>query len=211
VSTTALPRGSREIVEHLTRMFPDLFVNDDEKQRQLTTLIGEQFAFTFGLSWGNKKRTGLSDDFRSKDSIAVQEDDGTISVWDMFSSGLDILVHDGDLPVAGSHANLPPSEAVFIPCEPKNHLGGNPLPGETPEPPSADLEARVESLEDFRATQRIVNEQTRDADDLRGRQIAVLTERIAKLEADVAKPLRVVGRTGDKYAHSHPIALEVQR
>lgn len=208
MSTTALPQGSREIIEHLCRLFPDLFVNEDEKQRVLTQKIGEQFAFTFGDRWGNKKRAGLSDDFRSKDSIAVREDDGTISVWDMFSSGLDILVHDGDLPVPGSHANLPPSEAAFIPCEPINHLAGNPLPGETPpEPGEADLEDRVESLEEFRTTQRIVNEQTRDADDDAQRKIAALTKRLDAVEAELAKRLvtRPGARTADKWGHSHPV------
>ena len=122
--STPFPSGGRAIVEKMAAQFPALFVNDDEKQRQLTTKIGEQFAFTFGSQWGNKKRANLSDDFRSKDSIAVREADGTTSVWDMFSSGMAILVNDGDLPVPGSHANLPPSEAAFMPCTPVNHLNG---------------------------------------------------------------------------------------
>jgi hypothetical protein len=122
--STPFPTGGRAIIEKMTAQFPGLFVNDDDKQRQLTTKIGEQFAFAFGPQWGNKKRANLSDDFRSKDSIAVREADGTTSVWDMFSSGLAILVNDGDLPVPGSHANLPPSEATFMPCPPVDHLNG---------------------------------------------------------------------------------------
>jgi hypothetical protein len=121
-----------------------LFVNDDEKQRQLTIKIGEQFAFTFGPKWGNKKRAGLGDEFRSKDSVAVKEPDGTTSVFDMFSSGMAILVNDGDLPASPSHANLPPSEAAFMPCQPVDHLDGpvtpNPNPNPHPEPAtSVDL------------------------------------------------------------------------
>lgn len=149
---TAFPTGGRAIVERLAAKFADLFVNDDERQRQLTIKIGEQFAFTFGPQWGNKKRAGLSDDFRSKDSIAVREPDGTTSVFDMFSSGLVILVNDGDLPTPGSHAHLPPSEATFMPCQPSDHLGNNQLPGEVPEPgetPSApgDLGPVLERLD----------------------------------------------------------------
>ena len=132
--STPFPSGGRAIVEKMAAQFPALFVNDDEKQRQLTTKIGEQFAFTFGSHWGNKKRANLSDDFRSKDSIAVREADGTTSVWDMFSSGMAILVNDGDLPVPGSHANLPPSEAAFMPCQPIDHLNGIPSPNPNPNP-----------------------------------------------------------------------------
>jgi len=132
--STPFPNGGRAIVEKMAARFPALFVNEDEKQRQLTTKIGEQFAFTFGAQWGNKKRAGLSDDFRSKDSVAVREADGTTSVWDLFSSGLAILVNDGDLPVPGSHANLPPSEATFMPCQPIDHLNGIPTPGPNPNP-----------------------------------------------------------------------------
>jgi hypothetical protein len=136
--STPFPNGGRAIIEQLAAKFPDLFVNDDTKQRQLTIKIGEQFAFTFGPKWGNKKRAGLGDEFRSKDSIAVKEPDGTTSVFDMFSSGLAILVNDGDLPESPSHANLPPSEATFMPCQPVDHLDG-PTPNPTPRPTPVDL------------------------------------------------------------------------
>jgi hypothetical protein len=132
--STPFPVGGRAIVERLAAQFPEWFVNDDEKQRQLTIKIGEQFAFTYGPQWGNKKRANLGDEFRSKDSIAVRESDHTISVFDLFSAGMAILVNDGDAP-APTHAHLPASEAAFMPCQPVNHLGGNPLPGEVPEPP----------------------------------------------------------------------------
>ena len=131
--STPFPNGGRAIIEQLAAKFPELFVNDDEKQRQLTTKIGEQFAHSYGPQWGNKKRAGLGDEFRSKDSIAVREPDGTTSVWDMFSSGMAILVNDGELPKPGTHANLPASEATFMPCQPVDHLGngstgGNGIP-----------------------------------------------------------------------------------
>ena len=122
--STPFPIGGRAIIEQLGAKFPALFVNDDDKQRELTIKIGEQFAFAFGLKWGNKKRAGLGDEFRSKDSIAVKEPDGTTSVFDMFSSGMAILVNDGDLPESPSHANLPSSEATFMPCQAVDHLNG---------------------------------------------------------------------------------------
>lgn len=153
--STPFPVGGRAIVERMAAMFPELFVNDDDQQRHLTTLIGEQFAFTYGPKWGNKKRAGLPDDFRSKDSVAVWEPDGTISVWDLFSSGMAILVNDGDLAVPGTHAHLPPSEATFINCQPVNHLGGEPLPGELPLPPSVpqpvDLTPVLAAIADLKA------------------------------------------------------------
>jgi uncharacterized coiled-coil protein SlyX len=206
MSTTAFPTGGRAIVERLAAMFPDLFVNDDDQQRQLTIKIGEQFAFSYpGRWWGNKKRAGLSDAFRSKDSIAVKEDDGTTSVWDLFSSGLAILVHDGDLPVPGTHANLPSSEAEFMPCEPVNHLGGNPLPGEVPDPPStpdtSELEARVKDLERRTSDQQ-------DLLDEQGRKLSRIALLLESARFDL-QHLRVKGRTLDKYAHSHPVDLPV--
>ena len=79
---TAFPDGGRAIIEQMVAKFPELAVNDDDIQRELTVKIGEQFRFTFGPDWGGKKRSGPAP--RSKDSIAVKEPDGTISVWDMF-------------------------------------------------------------------------------------------------------------------------------
>jgi hypothetical protein len=208
MSTTAFPTGGREIVERMTRKFPDEFVNVDEEQRKLTKKIGEQFAFVYGRTWGNKKRTGLSDDQRSKDSAAVQESDGTTSVWDMFSSGLDILVHDGDLPEPGTHANLPPSEATFIPCTPINWLGDD-VPGPEPEPPPPDpseLEARVTALEAAQAHQVGVN-------DAHEALIAALTAAHHQLEQrviELEKPLRVVGKTTATWGHQHTVNLDVR-
>ena len=139
---TAFPVGGRAIIEAMVAKFPDLAVNDDDIQRQLTIKIGEQFRYTFGERWGGKKRTGSAP--RSKDSIAVKEDDGTLSVWDMFSASVEVLPNDGDLPKPVTHAHLPPGEAEFIADEPVNHLGiEQPDPGTRPPnpgtPPPVDL------------------------------------------------------------------------
>ena len=165
--TTPFPVGGRAIVDQLVAKFPALAVNDDDLQRQLTIKIGEQFAHSYGPRWGNKKRAGLSDDFRSKDSLAVQEFDGTTSVWDLFSSSVAILVNDGDLPAPGTHANLSPGEATFMPCEAVNHLGLNePAPDPEPEPdPEIDpreirmlLTTAIVSLEEVKATVRMLTD-----------------------------------------------------
>lgn len=201
---TAFPQGGRSIVERMCAKFPELFVNDDELQRQLTIKIGQQFAFSYGPTWGGKKRAGVPDALRSKDSVAVKEADGTTSVFDMFSSSLAILVNDGDLPVVPSHSHLPPSEATFMADAPFNYLGDEPP---DPEPPSDDLEARVVALEDQVAILHAENlDQTA--------QITELAAKLAHLEQHALKDtdtLKVIGRTGDKYAHSHPVNLEVTR
>ena len=166
--TTAFPVGGRAIVEQLVAKFPALAVNDDDLQRQLTIKIGEQFAHSYGPRWGNKKRAGLSDDFRSKDSIAVQEMDGTTSVWDLFAgnASVDILVHDGAAP---HHPNLG-GDATFMPCEAVNHLGlhvpdPGPIEPDPGTPPTVDpreiqmlLTTALVSLEEVKATVRMLTD-----------------------------------------------------
>jgi hypothetical protein len=205
--TTAFPTGGREIVERMTRQYPELFVNDDDLQRKLTQRIGEQFALVYGPKWGNKKRAGLSDEHRSKDSLAVQEDDGTTSVWDMFSSGLDILVHDGDQPIPGTHANLPPSEATFMPCEPRNWLDDS--PGEPP--PASDLEDRLEALEAqaqiLVTVVKIQEEELKRQD----RRLDALEERVAEYSAEFVKTWKVVGFMAHTALRRHVLSGVVNR
>jgi len=161
---TAFPQGGRAILEQMKAKYPDLAVNEDTRQRQLIQKIGEQFAFTYGPNWGNKKRAGLSDAFRSKDSIAVQLPSGHLDIWDVFQGNAEVttLVNDGDQP---SHANLPPSEAAFMPCEPVNYLN-LPTPGTTEPTPGTEEQYRelramlttaLVSLEELKANYGLVS------------------------------------------------------
>lgn len=114
---------------------------DDDARRRDIRKVGEQLAHDLGPQWGNKKRTGLSDDLRSPDSIAFLEADLTCSVWDIQASNGAILVHAGKEP---DYPHLPQGEATFMPCDPKNHMAGNPLPGEVPDPPSTPQPPQVD-------------------------------------------------------------------
>lgn len=132
------PTGGRAIVNLL---YAGVNPQDDGARRVAIQRTGEQFAHTFGAQWGNKKRAGLGDDFRSPDSLAYQHPDGTVDVWDIQASSGAILVADGK---PADHPGLSPGEATFMPCEPKNHLDITPDPGTPPPnpgtpPPAVDL------------------------------------------------------------------------
>ena len=147
MSTTVFPTGGRSIVEQMCAKFPELHVNDDAKQRDLITKIQEQFVYQYGAAWGGKKRTGLSDADKSKDSMAYLEPSGACSVWDVFQGNTEatILVQDGTPP---NFPDLPPAEATFMPVTAHDWLGVAP----TPEPPPVDqttiddLFAKMEAL-----------------------------------------------------------------
>jgi uncharacterized coiled-coil protein SlyX len=206
---TLFPNGGRALVEAMCAKFPDLHVNEDEKQRELTERINQQMKYQFGQGWGGKVRAGLDPvQFRSKDSQAFLETDGTISVWDLFQGNADvtILVQDGAEP---DHPHLSPDEAYFIDVIARDWLAGSvPEPG-TPVPePGTDLESRVAELEAEVAAQ--------DED------IAALFARVADLEvvvsairAELAKPMKVVGPTTSAGAsflkHWHDVNLTVHR
>ena len=110
------PGRGVEIVIALYKANPQ---NDDERRVHIQRTV-EQMVYELGPNWGNKKRAGLSDAFRSPDSIAYREADGTISVWDVQASSGQILVHDGK---PADHPNLSEGEATFMPCAAVNHLG----------------------------------------------------------------------------------------
>lgn len=206
---TLFPQGGRAVVDAMCAKFPELFVNDDEKQRVLTQRIGEQFAFTFGTQWGNKKRAGLSDAFRSKDSIAALEADGTVSIWDMFqgSSPVVVLVSDGKPP---DFPNDSPANTTFMPCTPFDHLGGGGGPQPEPEPDPA-LEARVKALEDALVVQEGINQQLADTLNAQGERLNALEGRVAHVEAEFAKVWKVRGKTASSVYHQHGVDLTVTR
>jgi uncharacterized coiled-coil protein SlyX len=217
MSTTLFPIGGRDIVVRMCNKFPELHTNVDELQRQLTIRINEQFAWTFGPKWGGKVRAGLDPvTFRSKDTQAVLESDGTCSVWDLFQGNAEatILVKDGDAP---THANLGP-EAEFIPVTPFNWLEDD---GQVPEPEpppdnAHDLVERVRDLEE------VVGQQQQAIDELQhqtGRQQAQIDELLARMTALESRaltrdtPLKASGRTKAAgygfLSHGHDVDLTI--
>jgi uncharacterized coiled-coil protein SlyX len=205
---TVFPNGGRALVEAMCAKFPDLHVNEDEKQRQLTQRINEQMKYQFGQGWGGKVRAGLDPvQFRSKDSQAFLESDGTISVWDLFqgAEGAPILVQDGDAP---THPNLSSSDHKFIDVIARDWLDGAvepiPDPGEPPPNPGTDLEPRVAALE----AENVAQQQQLDG---LAAVVSALVARVNALEAELAKPLKVVGKTESTWGHQHMVRLDVGR
>jgi hypothetical protein len=150
------PQRGIEIVQALYKASPQ----DDAARRRDIQKVGEQMAHDLGPQWGNKKRAGVSDDLRSPDSIAFLEADRTCSVWDIQASSGAILVHADKPP---DYPHLPMGEATFLPCDPKNHLAGNPLPGEVPDPPSTpqpvDLSPVLQALAELKGVvQQLVDQ-----------------------------------------------------
>jgi hypothetical protein len=148
MSTTVFPTGGRSTVEQMCAKFPELHVNDDAKQRELITKIQEQFVHQYGAKWGGKKRTGLSDADKSKDSMAFLEPAGTCSTWDTFQGNTEatILVHDGTPP---DFPDMPPADATFMAVTAHDWLG---VEVETVPPPVAqtdvdDIYAMLEVLQ----------------------------------------------------------------
>jgi hypothetical protein len=113
---------------------------DEPARKRDIQLVGEQMCFDLGNRWGNKKRSGTDDSFRSADSIAYLEEDNSVSVWDIQSSSGVILVSAGSPP---TYPNIPPSEAAFMPCVPINHMGGD---GGEPEPIPPDINAKLDLI-----------------------------------------------------------------
>jgi hypothetical protein len=206
---TVFPNGGRALVEAMCAKFPELHVNEDEKQRQLTQRINEQMKYQFGQGWGGKVRAGLDPvQFRSKDSQAYLEHDGTISVWDLFqgAEGAPILVQDGDAP---THPNLSSSDHKFIDVIARDWLDGavEPIPdpgNPPPNPGTPDLEPRVAALE----AENVAQQQQLDG---LAAVVSALVARVNALEAELAKPLKVVGKTESTWGHQHMVRLDVGR
>ena len=136
---------------------------DDAARRVAIQRTCEQVVFELGTQWGNKKRAGLGDEFRSPDSIAYLEPSGAVSVWDVQSSSGAILVSAGKPP---DHPHLPPSEAAFMPCAPVNHLSTlappiDNLPPPIDNPPHVDL-SRLETKIDV-LTERLIAHEAAEA------------------------------------------------
>jgi hypothetical protein len=152
MSTAVIPNGGRSVVEQLCERFPELHVNDDEKQRELTTRIQQQFVYQWGGRWGGKKRTGVDDSLKSKDSLAFWEGTGACSVWDLFQGNAEatILVQDGQPP---NFPDLPTSEATFMPVAGVDWLGV-PAPGPGPGPEDEEeLDEILDALDRLQETQ----------------------------------------------------------
>jgi len=120
--------------------FPELHVNDDDKQRELSTRIQQQFVHQYGDRWGGKKRAGVDDSLKSKDSMAYRESGGC-STWDMFQGNpaATILVHDGAPP---DFPDMPPSEAEFMEVTGRDWLGVPTIP----DVPATDNDEKLDEI-----------------------------------------------------------------
>jgi hypothetical protein len=129
---SAQPAFPARGVEIVNELYAGVNPQDDNARRVSIHRTCAQMVHDIGPKWGNKKRAGLSDDFRSPDSIAYLEDDGAVSVWDIQASSGQILVHAGKPP---DYPRLSPSEAAFMPCTPANYLNPAPPPPVVVHPP----------------------------------------------------------------------------
>jgi hypothetical protein len=171
---TQFPAVAVDRMRRIYALFPTLPAGDDEARRLLIRRCGEQIVYALGPRWGNKKRAGVSDLFRSKDAIAYMEDDGTCSVWDTQNGSTRALsVQAGSAP---NYPHLPTNEATFMSLSPVDYLGNRePVPIQTPVPPPS-LEPRVVVLEQLLAITQ--------------QHLGVLTAAVHVLEANtVHKPL----------------------
>lgn len=151
---------------------------DDGARRVAIVKVCEQMQFDLGETWVNKVRTGLDPKvFLSPDSIAHQNTDGSLDIWDVQASSGQILVFEGKL---ADHPNIPPGEGAAVDCTATNHLGTAPPP---PDPTDPALEARVTALE------ANVNQLSARADlitavvDRLTVELAALTGRVSSLES----------------------------
>lgn len=136
------------LMQQVYLKFPDLPHGDDNARRLLIRRCGEQLVYVLGPRWGNKKRAGVGDEFRSKDAIAYLEDDGTCSIWDTQNGATrQLSVRAGSEP---HFPHVPISEATFMALSPVDHLG-TASPVEPPVPPVDTLAERVKTLEQSHA------------------------------------------------------------
>lgn len=118
-----VPNRVVEIVRELYNRNTSLARGNDNQRRALTTIDAEQIAFELGNRWGTKKASEGRPP--SKDSIAYQEDNGTLWNWDWQNGS----TREPNGP--GEMENI--TGQVFIPVEPINHLGVT-SPSEPPTP-----------------------------------------------------------------------------
>jgi len=157
------------VVEIVNALYTGVNPQDDNARRTRIITVCEQNAAEGLTRWGNKKRAGLSDDFRSPDSIAYLEDDGTISIWDIQLSSGAMDVFPGKPP---NYPKDSPANSTFMGCAAVNHLGGPsgpapPSPGQPPVivlPSALDLShlATKADLEQLRQEVASVKEDTKE-------------------------------------------------
>lgn len=100
-------------VEIVANLYAGVNPQNDDLRRAAIRKVCEAMATELGPNWGGKKRAGLGDEFRSPDSIAYREADGSVSVWDVQTSSGQITVFPGKAP---DYPRLPASEAAFMSC-----------------------------------------------------------------------------------------------
>jgi hypothetical protein len=114
--------------------------NFEQRAREWTTKVAEQFCFSLGSDWG-AKRAGTGRPL-SKDTVRCKRDG--LQCWDiMTGTGTGQPVLQPDNPTV---YYIP--DQIFVPVAPVNWVGVPVNPPPTPtDPPPSGLEARVARLE----------------------------------------------------------------
>lgn len=147
----AQPAFPAKAMEAVNALYAGVNPQDDGARRVAIIRTCEQLAADLGPRWGGKKRAGLPDDYRSPDSLAFSEDDGSISIWDIQASSGAILVHAGKTP---DYPRVPAAEAAFMACEPKNHMGG-PIVGTPPPSPGIPVPVPLPAIDLSGLTEKV--------------------------------------------------------
>lgn len=144
----AQPGFPQRGVEILHALYAGVNPQDDDARRDRITAVCAAMARELGPRWGGKKRAGLGDEFRSPDSLAYLEDNGSVSVWDVQLSSGALDVFAGKPP---NYPRLSPSEATFMPCGGEEPPPVTPVPSQPPpvivQPAPVDLSGLSSQLD----------------------------------------------------------------
>jgi hypothetical protein len=139
-----LPQRVREIIDELYMRHTELARGDENQRRLVTQFLAEQCCYELGPRWG-MKRPSLGRP-PGKDSIAYNDPAGMVS-WD-WQDGQSRMPHN--VPHFWSAGELTRTNQgqpqIFIPVEPRNHLGLPSVPPTSVPEPTPPLPIDVAAL-----------------------------------------------------------------
>lgn len=172
---------------------------DDEVRRGATLKIAQQCRFELGPRWGHKRA-----------------DPGRPPSADVFAYKDEAIFVGWDWSVPSGVANFPESidlsGQVFIEVEPVNHL--NIETGPVTPPGDTNDDTILDALAELKKTLSAVQAELARLDILTSNleidRLAHIRD-IQEIKAELAKPLRVEGKTNNRVYHDHVVNLEVKR